>query len=152
MITKLLDGLTSRRRGRRAAVPAASPPLVIEYSPRLDGDGDPGEVVWGWVPFEDDPSQGKDRPMVVIGRAEASLIAIALTTKDHGPLDERLAVGTGDWDPQRRQSFAKINRLIAIDPANVRREGAVFPRRRFDALVAAVRSRNLSVEVGGVRS
>ena len=90
--------------------------------------------------------------MVVIGRSEASLIAVALTTKDHGPLGERLAVGTGDWDPQRRPSFAKINRLIAIDPAKVRREGAVFPRRRFDALVDAVRSRNLSVAAGGVRS
>jgi len=42
----------------------------LEYCPNLDGDADPGEIVWTWVPFEDDPSQGKDRPVVVIGRRD----------------------------------------------------------------------------------
>src|SRR5262249_10344430 len=31
----------------------------IVYAPERDGDADPGEVVWGWVPYEDDPAQGK---------------------------------------------------------------------------------------------
>ena len=44
------------------------PDVRIEYSPDLDGDPDPGEVVWTWVPYEDDPNQGKDRPVVIIGR------------------------------------------------------------------------------------
>ena len=33
----------------------------------LDGEPDPGEVVWAWVPYEDDPAQGKDRPVLVVG-------------------------------------------------------------------------------------
>ena len=37
------------------------------YRPRRDGEPDPGEVVWAWVPFEDDPQQGKDRPVLVLG-------------------------------------------------------------------------------------
>ena len=36
---------------------------AFSYSPDPDGDADPGEVVWAWVPFEEDPAQGKDRPV-----------------------------------------------------------------------------------------
>jgi len=28
----------------------------IAYAPERDGQPDPGEVVWAWVPYEDDPS------------------------------------------------------------------------------------------------
>ena len=43
---------------------------VTAYEPELDGQPDPGEVVWGWVPYEEDPSQGKDRPVLLIGHTE----------------------------------------------------------------------------------
>ncbi|MDO5501443.1 MAG: hypothetical protein Q4F67_17375, partial [Propionibacteriaceae bacterium] len=36
-------------------------PIRPLYAPDLDGDADPGEIVWGWVPFEEDHSKGKDR-------------------------------------------------------------------------------------------
>jgi hypothetical protein len=71
--------------------------VSIEYSPVLDGDPDPGEVVWTWVPYEDDPSQGKDRPVVIIGRRGASLVGVALTSKRHDN-ERQVAVGTGPWD------------------------------------------------------
>jgi hypothetical protein len=32
----------------------------LQYAPVGDGQPDPGEVVWAWVPFEEDHSQGKD--------------------------------------------------------------------------------------------
>ena len=40
------------------------------YAPEIDGEPDPGEVVWAWVPYEEDPSQGKDRPVLVLDTAE----------------------------------------------------------------------------------
>ncbi len=43
----------------------------VEYAPEIDGEPDPGEVVWGWVAYEDDPSQGKDRPVLIL-RGDAS--------------------------------------------------------------------------------
>lgn len=138
MIAKLLDGLKARRgRNRESSVVATD--LTVEYSPRVDGHPDPGEVVWTWVPFEDDPSQGKDRPVVVIGRFGAQLAAVALTSKDHGPPGDRVAVGTGAWDPSRRPSFAKVDRILTVDPRRVRREGSTFERGQFDRLVARVR-------------
>jgi hypothetical protein len=109
----------------------------IEYTPRLDGDPDPGEVVWTWVPYEDDPSQGKDRPVVIIGRTGRSLAGVPLTSKQHDR-DDEIAVGTGAWDRSGRPSFAKVDQLLSIDEGAVRREGSILDRRHFDAVVAGV--------------
>jgi hypothetical protein len=107
----------------------------VEYTPHLDGDPDPGEVVWTWVPFEDDPTLGKDRPVVIIGRCGDDLSGVALTSKRKR---ECIDVGSGPWDSKGRPSYAKVDRLLDIDPGTVRREGAVLGRRRFDAVVEAV--------------
>ena len=111
----------------------------IEYTPQLDGDPDPGEVVWAWIPFEDDPTLGKDRPVVVIGRHGSSLSAVALTSKER---DGWVDVGTGEWDSRHRRSYAKIDRLLDLDPHTVRREGSILNRRQFDEVVAAVSRRH----------
>ena len=106
----------------------------VEYSPDIDGDADPGEVVWTWVPYEDDPSKGKDRPVVIIGRTGDDLAAVPLTSKDRG--HGQVAVGTGDWDRGGRPSFAKVDQLLVVREGDVRREGAALDRRHFDEVVA----------------
>lgn len=130
---------TERRRGR-ARPRRALPPegvVTIEYSPRIDGDPDPGEVVWAWVPFEEDPEQGKDRPVVVVGRRGRNLVGVPLTTKRSGR-EAQIGIGTGKWDPKRRESYARIWRMLDLDADRMRREGAVLDRRRFDQVVSAV--------------
>lgn len=111
--------------------------VTVEYSPQIDGDPDPGEVVWAWVPFEEDPEQGKDRPVIVIGRRGSKLVGIPLTTKS-SDREAQIAVGTGDWDPKRRQSFARIWRMLDLDEQGTRREGSALPRNRFDEVITAV--------------
>ena len=84
------------RTTRRKAPPTrpVDPGVRIEYTPALDGDPDPGEVVWTWVPYEEDPTLGKDRPVVIIGRHGADLSGVALTTK-HRAGGDHVEVGTG---------------------------------------------------------
>ena len=106
----------------------------VEYRPEVDGDPDPGEVVWAWVPYAEDPNRGKDRPVVIIGRTGDDLAGVPLTSKSKGR-DDEVPVGTGAWDPRRRKSYAKVDRLLTIDPDDVRREGAVLDRDRFDEVV-----------------
>jgi hypothetical protein len=109
---------------------------VVEYSPDIDGDADPGEVVWTWVPYEDDPGKGKDRPVVIIGRTDRDLAGVPLTSKNNGR--GAIAVGTGGWDRSGRPSYAKVDQLLRIEPDAVRREGAVLGRSHFDDVVAGV--------------
>ena len=121
--------------------------MEIVYAADPDGDADPGEVVWTWVPYEDDPSQGKDRPVLLIGRRDAStLVALQMTSKDHDrdAAQEARAgrywmdIGSGPWDTRGRPSEVRLNRVVRVDPAKVRREGAVLDRATFDAVVAAM--------------
>jgi len=120
----------------------------IGYTPDLDGDADPGEVVWAWVPYEDDPAQGKDRPVLVIGRDGGTLLALQLTSQDHDldAADEArygrhwMDIGTGAWDRERRPSEVRLDRLLRLRPDAVRREGAVLDRQTFDAVIREARS------------
>lgn len=144
LIDQLVGILRPRRasggsRGQRvAARDMGDEQVVVEYSPSLDGDPDPGEVVWTWVPYEEDPSKGKDRPVVIIGRRGSHLAGVPLTSQRHDN-ELQVNVGTGSWDREGRPSYAKVERVLEVDPGEVRREGAVLSREHFDDVVAGVR-------------
>ncbi|WNM28352.1 type II toxin-antitoxin system PemK/MazF family toxin [Demequina capsici] len=119
----------------------------VRYAPRIDGAPDPGEIVWTWVPFEEDHSQGKDRPVLLIGHDGRWLLGLQLSSQDHGQdavRDARwgrrwVGIGAGSWDRQRRASYVRLDRIVRVDPGGVRREGASLDRARFEAV-----SRSLS--------
>ncbi|MGK7223733.1 type II toxin-antitoxin system PemK/MazF family toxin [Kocuria flava] len=140
------------RRGGRAPEGLSRPypgdwtgPVRPVYRPLSDGQADPGEVVWTWVPFEEDPSRGKDRPVLVVDRAGEHLLCLMLTSRDrtdHLRQDpDYVDVGTGAWDPRGRPSEVKLDRVVQVLPADVRREGAVLPEDRFDRVAAALHRR-----------
>ena len=120
---------------------------MTEYAPEIDGEPDPGEVVWGWVPYEDDPGQGKDRPLLLIGRDGEQWLGLMLTSKDHDRDAEDEArygrhwmdVGTGGWDREGRPSEVRLDRLLVLETAAIRREGAALDRATFDAVLAEAR-------------
>ena len=130
-----------------ASGPAADS-LTLTYAPFDDDKADPGEIVWAWVPYEEDPTQGKDRPVLVIGRQRGTLLALMLTSKDHDrdSADEArhgrhwVDIGSGGWDPRRRPSEVRVDRLLRIDPTSVRRQGAVLDERRYNRVVDGVRA------------
>ncbi|WP_026460786.1 type II toxin-antitoxin system PemK/MazF family toxin [Schaalia suimastitidis] len=118
----------------------------VTYDPHRDGDADPGEVVWTWIPYEDDPSRGKDRPVVVLARDAGGVYVLQMTSKDHDRDAEQEAragrfwfdIGAGEWDPQRRPSEVRIDRVLRVPQGDIRREGAILPRSTFEAIVEAV--------------
>jgi mRNA-degrading endonuclease toxin of MazEF toxin-antitoxin module len=120
---------------------------VLSYVPVDDGHPDPGEIVWAWVPFEEDHAQGKDRPVLVIARDRTRLLGLMLTSKDHARDVDREAargrfwfdLGSGAWDREGRPSEVRLDRILRLDPAAVRREGAVLDRARYEQVAAQVR-------------
>jgi hypothetical protein len=119
---------------------------MTTYAPRPDGLPDPGEVVWTWVPYEEDPAQGKDRPVLVVSDdGVGELLCLQLTSKDHdrdAAQEESqgrhwMDVGVGAWDAERRPSEVRLDRLLRLPEAEVRREGAALDEATFAAVVAA---------------
>ncbi len=100
------------------------------------------------MPFEEDHTRGKDRPVLLVGVDGPWLLAVPLTSKDHDRdaeqerRDGRLwcDVGSGAWDRRGRPSEARVDRILRLDPAAIRREGAVLDRAVFEQVAAAIRA------------
>ncbi|WP_081322662.1 type II toxin-antitoxin system PemK/MazF family toxin [Microbacterium testaceum] len=157
LVSAFLEMFRSTAPARQASAPARAvtapadaqtleiePPrrLTISYAPQRDNAPDGGEIVWTWVPYEERDGRGKDRPVLVIGRADATRsYAVRLTSKPHDGDRQYLSLGTGEWDPQRRPSWVDIEQLYLVHDAGMRREAAALDRRRFDTVAAALTAR-----------
>lgn len=116
--------------------------LTLSYAPERDGAPDGGEIVWTWVPYEERDGRGKDRPVLILGRADATRsYAVRLTSKPHDGDRQYLPLGTGEWDPQRRPSWVDVEQVYLVHDAGMRREAAALDRKRFDAVAAALSTR-----------
>ena len=113
----------------------------LTYAPELDGQADPGEIVGTWVQYEDDPSQGKDRPVLVVGRASRTLFGLMLSSQSdrHGQR-HWFALGPGAWDNDSRPSWVRLDRVLTMREDSIRREGAILDRERFDRVAVALRA------------
>jgi hypothetical protein len=151
LLDKQADGRSGGRGNGTAAAPAGGVRTAasrdrartISYQPDLDGAADPGEVVWTWVPFEEDASQGKDRPVLVVGRDGSRLLGLMLSSQHYHQGDQDwLALGAGAWDGEHRPSWVRLDRVLDVPEAGIRREGAVLDRRRFDQVAGRLRSQH----------
>lgn len=120
-------------------------PVRAAYAPHPDGQPDPGEVVWAWVPYEEDYRQGKDRPVLLVGREGSYLLGLMLTSRDRNNAyssdPDYIDIGSGAWDPQGRDSEVKIDRVIRLLPEGIRREGAVLGREQFQRVADRLSTR-----------
>ena len=133
---------TTRPRSPARSVPPPGPGSgrQLVYAPDIDGRADPGEVVWTWVAYEEDASQGKDRPVLVVGREGEGLLGLMLTSQHERDGEPGyLSLGSGPWDPAGRPSWVRLDRVLAVTEDSIRREGAVLDRERFDRVAAALR-------------
>ena len=135
---------TAQPRPQSRSAPTADRARTVVYAPDLDGAADPGEIVWAWVPFEEGDGRGKDRPLLVVGRdpGGADLLGLMLSSQHDREGDpDWLSVGTGGWDRQGRESFVRLDRVLEVGEHEIRREGAVLDRNRFDRVADVLRSR-----------
>ncbi|KDA05613.1 hypothetical protein DC31_14270 [Microbacterium sp. CH12i] len=116
--------------------------LRVSYAPQKDGDPDAGEVIWTWVPYEENDGRGKDRPVLVIGRQSGTRVyAVRMTSKPHERDRDYLSIGSGGWDSQGRESWVDIEQLYSVHEQGMRREAAVLDRKRYDRVASALITR-----------
>ena len=133
--------ITAGRPVTKSSVPTAHRARRLVYAPDLDGRADPGEVVWTWVVYEDDPTRGKDRPVLVVGRDAGTLLGLMLSSQDrHRGERDWVEIGTGTWDYEGRVSWVRLDRVLDVPEEGIRREGAVLDRERFEVVARRLRA------------
>ncbi|HET7667610.1 MAG TPA: type II toxin-antitoxin system PemK/MazF family toxin [Mycobacterium sp.] len=133
--------ITAGRPISKDFVPTAQRARKLVYAPDLDGRADPGEIVWTWVVYEDDPTRGKDRPVLVVGRDRSTLLGLMLSSQEHHRNDPNwVAIGSGTWDYEMRQSWVRLDRVLDVPEEGIRREGAILERRTFEIVASRLRA------------
>jgi hypothetical protein len=141
------DGAPAPHAGGRDEVPGRSGPhatveldparvhrVRFAYTPERDGEPDPGEVVWTWVPYEENDGRGKDRPVVIVAAgAPGEFLAVQLTSKGRDDDRDLVALGAGAWDGEGRPSWARVDRLFRV--------AAILDGERYARVVEALRVR-----------
>ncbi|MBT2477455.1 type II toxin-antitoxin system PemK/MazF family toxin [Streptomyces sp. ISL-94] len=133
------DGATATTE----ADPHAIGPVRTEYAPDHDGDPDPGEIVWTWVPYEENDGRGKDRPVLVVAREAggSTLLAVQLSSKRHDTDREWVPIGSGPWDAAGRESWVNLDRVLRVHESGMRREACALDRARFRLVTDRLRLR-----------
>ncbi|WP_017606704.1 type II toxin-antitoxin system PemK/MazF family toxin [Nocardiopsis alkaliphila] len=130
-------------QGALREVPTGRNATKLVYAPEKDGLADAGEIVWTWVPYEEDAAQGKDRPLLVVGRKGRRLHGLMLSSQSPDPHEGQdwLPIGSGPWDREGRDSYLLVSRLFEFDEEDIRREAAVMDERIFWKVAAVLRDR-----------
>ncbi|WP_018548529.1 type II toxin-antitoxin system PemK/MazF family toxin [Streptomyces sp. LaPpAH-108] len=135
-MSTFIDDNVPGRHGPHAtteADPREIGPVRTEYSPAHDGDPDPGEIVWTWVPFEENDGRGKDRPVLVVAReVGGTVLAVQLSSKRRDNHRDWVAIGQGPWDRSDRDSWVAVDRVLRLHENGMRREACALDRMRFN--------------------
>jgi PemK-like, MazF-like toxin of type II toxin-antitoxin system len=133
--------ITAGRPVTKNSVPTAQRARKLVYAPDIDGRADPGEIVWTWVVYENDPTHGKDRPVLVVGRDRHTLLGLMLSSQEYHRDDpDWVAIGSGSWDYEGRPSWVRLDRVLDVPEESIRREGAILQRDRFEVVAARLRA------------
>jgi hypothetical protein len=139
-VTESPAEITAGRPVTKNSAPTAHRARKLVYSPDLDGRADPGEVVWTWVTYEEDPTRGKDRPVLVVGRDHATLLGLMLSSQERHAADRSwVSIGSGSWDGEGRPSWVRLDRVLDVPEEGIRREGAILERTIFNVVAARLR-------------
>ncbi|MDT0306701.1 type II toxin-antitoxin system PemK/MazF family toxin [Streptomyces sp. DSM 44917] len=124
--------------------PRAVGPVRTAYAPEPDGDPDPGEIVWTWVPYAENDGRGKDRPVLVVARDPRTdtLLAVQLSSRERDHDEDWLPLGSGPWDRSGRDSWVRLDRVLRVHPGGMRREACALDRARFGHVVHRLQLRH----------
>ena len=83
---------------------------------------EPGDIWFWWVPFKEDPTQGKDRTVLVLRNVPAAGVALKMTSTPHpeGPPYWALMLDIGT-PGLAGASYAECDRLLVLEGRRKRR-------------------------------
>lgn len=139
-------GLTAHRAHERVTEPVTTttPSALLArpviYAPDMDGQADPGEVIWYRIKRSKD-ADPELRACLVVGRHNHTLLGLLISSNpEHADDNNWISIGTGLWDPKGNSCWARVDRVVEIQESRIQRRGVSMPERRYDRIAAALRT------------
>ncbi|UDL77483.1 type II toxin-antitoxin system PemK/MazF family toxin [Corynebacterium uberis] len=112
----------------------------LYYAPDMDGQPEPGEVVWVWAPSDGAEATLRNRAILVVGHNPYTVLGLLISPNpEHADDDMWLDIGAGEWDEAGRDCWVRLDRVLEVSHLDIRRQGAFFPQRRFERVAAKLR-------------
>ncbi len=113
----------------------------IYYAPDMDGQAEPGEVVWIWAPSDGPNHPPRERAVLVVGRTRHTILGLLISPNpEHDGEEHWLDIGAGEWDVSGRQCWIRLDRVLEAPERGIRRQGALFPQPRFERIANKLRA------------
>ena len=107
----------------------------------MDGQADPGEVIWVWIQPNLPGHPARERAMVVVGRSQHLLLGLLISPNpEHANEDNWIDIGSGGWDVAGRQCWVRLDKILEVPESTIRRQGAIMPKSRFERIAQRLRS------------
>lgn len=118
--------------------PTAHLPRNIYYAPDMDGNAEPGEVVWVTVPSH----PPRQRSMLVVGRERGEVLGLLISSEAEHASDERwLGIGAGEWNASGKPCWVRLDKTMIVPESDLHRSGTIIPQRRFERVANRLRDR-----------
>ncbi|SDL87946.1 PemK-like, MazF-like toxin of type II toxin-antitoxin system [Corynebacterium mycetoides] len=145
LLNERLGSTPRRSRGRKKTSaarlivkPTTRVARSIYYAPDMDGQAEPGEVVWVTVPST--PPQ--ERSMLIVGREHHDVLGLLISPdKEHATDEHWLGIGSGEWEASGEPCWVRTDKTLMVAETDVHRRGASVPRRRFERVANRLRDR-----------
>lgn len=112
---------------------------AVFYAPDMDGQAEPGEVVWANLRF-DRLGELERRAVLLIGRNHHTLLGLLISSHDkHAQENNWLAIGNGPWNEKTSSSWVRLDKTLMIPESIIQRRGVRIPERRFERLAYRLR-------------
>ena len=79
---------------------------------------------------------------MVVGRTRTTVLGLLISPNPKHALDDAwLEIGSGEWDESGCDCWVRLDRLLEVSEEQVRRQGTLFPERRFERIANRLRAR-----------
>ena len=79
--------------------------------------------------------------LIVAREPAGTLLAVALSSKEHDHERDWVPIGVGPWDRSQRESWVALDRVMRVHPDGMRREACALDRARFNLVVDRLKLR-----------
>lgn len=137
------EGITNSKE-QTTKTPTRSLARGIFYAPDMDGQADPGEVVWVRIRTREG-SEAEMRAVLIVGRKAHTLLTLLISSnREHLQEDNWLSIGSGPWDVRSQSgscgSSVRLDKVLEVPESMIQRRGIAMPERRYDRVAARLRA------------